>query len=194
MAGQGKSKSKAAPQIVMAPRKNGRPTSYTQEIADELCAHLAMGESLRTACSADGMPSVATVFNWFKSQDGFLEQYTRAKEEAADAMAEDILDIADDGTNDYMTITRGNSSYEVVNSEAIARSKLRVESRKWLMAKMKPKRYGDKLDVTSDGKELPQPISPLILQMPNLTDDIKNREGVIDAEPTQKQITELNPI
>lgn len=87
-----------------------------------------------------------------------MQQYTRAKEESADAMADEILDIADDGSNDYMTVTYGEEEREVINHEALQRSKLRVDTRKFLMAKMKPKRYGDKLDLTTDGKELPAPI------------------------------------
>lgn len=134
--------------------KVGRPSSYTQELADKICAELGQGRSLRTVCKPDDMPHISTIFNWFRTQPQFLEQYTRAKEESADAMAEDVLDIADDGTNDYMTITKGGHEYEVVNNEALQRSRLRVDTRKWLMAKMKPKKYGDKLDMTSDGEKL----------------------------------------
>lgn len=74
-------------------------------------------------------------------------------------MAEDILDIADDGTNDYMMRERPDGTeYELVNSEHIQRSRLRVDTRKWLMAKMKPKKYGEKLDLTTKGDKLPAPI------------------------------------
>ena len=125
-------------------REMGRPSKYTKAIADELCAYLSMGESLRTACEHEGMPSVKTVFNWFRVHEDFLQQYTRAKEEAADWMAEDILDISDNAP------TKTNND--------IQKAKLRVDTRKFLMAKMKPKRYGDKLDLTSDGKPLPTPI------------------------------------
>lgn len=69
-------------------------------------------------------------------------------------MAEDILDIADDGSNDLMTIQKGSVTYEVENKEVTNRSRLRVDTRKWLMSKMKPKKYGEKMDVTSDGEAL----------------------------------------
>jgi hypothetical protein len=70
-------------------------------------------------------------------------------------MADEILDIADDGSNDYMAITRKDESEAwQLNGEHIQRSRLRVDTRKWLMAKMKPKVYGDKLDVVSDGAKL----------------------------------------
>lgn len=125
----------------------GRPTNYSQELASRLCAELAMGRSLRSVCNDEGMPSTTTVFNWFRIYPEFLEQYTRAKEESADAMAEECLDIADDGTNDYMERLDkdGECVGYQVNGEHIQRSRLRVETRKWLMAKMKPKKYGEKV-------------------------------------------------
>lgn len=106
------------------------------------------------------MPSAATVFNWMRTYPKFLEQYARAKQESADAMAEEIMDISDDGTNDWMEdqYMKGKSPGWKVNGEAVQRSKLRVDTRKWLMSKMKPKKYADKLDVTTNGKDLPSPI------------------------------------
>ena len=136
----------------------GRPSSFTQAMADKICAELAQGRSLRSVCAPDEMPSVATIFNWFRTQPDFLEQYARAKEESADALIEEMMDISDDGTNDYMTITKGDKSYEVVNGEAIQRSRLRVDTRKWVASKLKPKKYGDKIDHTTNGKDLPTPI------------------------------------
>lgn len=136
----------------------GQPTKYTQELADRICNELALGKSIRTVCAIEGMPAIATIFNWFRTQPEFLEQYARAKQEAADAMAEDILDIADDGTNDWTKANVRGKQVDVPDREVIQRSQLRVETRKWLMAKMKPKRYGDKLDVTTDGEKLPAPI------------------------------------
>ncbi len=138
--------------------KIGRPTTYTKELADKLCAMLAEGMSLRSVCNEEGMPCAATVFSWMRTDEMFLKQYARAKEESADAMAEEILDISDDGHNDWMTKWYGDNEVVVENKEALQRSRLRVDTRKWLMSKMKPKRYGDKLDVTSNGKELGTPI------------------------------------
>ncbi len=96
------------------------------------------------------MPVRATVFSWMRKHEEFLNQYERAKQESTDAMAEDLMDIVDDGTNDYMTVTKGNKEYETVNGEAIQRSRLRADTRKWLMAKMKPKKYGDKTILSND--------------------------------------------
>lgn len=128
----------------------GRPTDYTEELAIEICSQLAEGKSLRSVCKAANMPDKSTVFTWLRKYETFSDQYARAKQESADAMAEDVLDIADDGTNDYMTITKGDKQYEVVNGEAIQRARLRVDTRKFLMAKMKPKRYGEHIDLTNE--------------------------------------------
>ncbi len=128
----------------------GRPTTYTQELADSICERLAQGESLRTVCKDDEMPCVASVFNWMRTHPEFLEQYTRAKQESADAMAEELLDISDNGVNDWMEKHYWEETVWVTNWEALQRSRLRVDTRKWLMSKMKPKKYGDKLELSGD--------------------------------------------
>jgi len=137
----------------------GRPTIYSTELADAICAELAKGISLSRVCSEnDEFPCMATIFNWIGSNKEFLEKYARAKEESAEAMSDEILDICDDGRNDWMEVELKNGgSFLKVDQEAVQRSKLRVETRKWLMAKMKPKKYGDKMDVTSGGEKLAPP-------------------------------------
>jgi hypothetical protein len=139
--------------------KNAKGNSkFTQEIADKLCEELATSsKSLRTICNQEGMPTVKTILNWLtlgekaeKKDDPFslfLRQYARAREMQADFLAEEILEIADDGSNDLMTITKGDASYEAENKEVTNRSKLRVDARKWIASKLKPKKYGDRLDM-----------------------------------------------
>jgi hypothetical protein len=119
-----------------------------------------MGKSLRTVCKSDSLPSVKTIFNWFRTNEGFLQQYTRAKEESADAHSDEMLDIADDGTNDWMDVwnPRTQEYDRVLDREHVERSKLRIDTRKWLVSKLKPKKYGDKLDLTNNGKDLPTPL------------------------------------
>ena len=130
----------------------GRPSEYTQDMADYICEQLALGSSLRTVCGAEGMPAMSTIFRWMRTNEEFCNQYARAKQESADAMAEDILDISDNGENDWMEKRYGNQddSTWVVNGEALQRSRLRVDTRKWLMAKMKPKKYADNLKLSGD--------------------------------------------
>lgn len=137
----------------------GRPSTYSQELADTICEQLASGDSMRTVCRADDMPAMSTVFKWLREHKTFSEQYARAKEEAADALVEEIMDIADDGSNDWM-VYHGKDDYEgwKLNGENIQRSRLRVDTRKWVASKLKAKKYGDKIDMTTNGKDLPSPI------------------------------------
>lgn len=139
-------------------KKVGRPEIYTQELADKVCQKIAEGYSMRTVCTPDDMPAISTLFKWIREKPEFSQQYARATEERTEAMSEDILDIADDGSNDLMTIQKGDKTYEVENREVTNRSRLRVDTRKWLMSKMKPKKYGDKIDMTTNGKDLPIPL------------------------------------
>jgi hypothetical protein len=124
--------------------KAGRKSIYTEQLATQICERLACGESLRTICLDSEMPSLSIVLKWLADNNhpGFLEQYTRAREAQADRMAEDILQIADDGLNDTYEDEDGNKR---TDQDVIARSRLRVDARKWLASKMAPKKYGEKL-------------------------------------------------
>jgi len=123
---------------------------YTPELAARICAEMARGRSLRSVCSDEGMPAESTVRLWAtEDRDGFAAHYARAREAQMDALGEDILEIADDTRGDFKKNADG---VEVVDSEAIQRSKLRVDARKWLMSKIAPKRYGDKLDLEHSGQ------------------------------------------
>ncbi len=126
----------------------GRPTTYNQEIASEICGRMANGESLRSVCRSDDMPAMSTVFLWVSKHESFSEQYKLAMASRADAMFEEILDIADDGQNDWMEKQgkEGESIGWVLNGEHVQRSRLRVDTRKWALSKMMPKKYGDKIE------------------------------------------------
>lgn len=144
-------------------RKNtgGRPSDYTTEKGDEMCALFAEGQSLKRICEEnEGMPSAPTFFRWMREHEDFRNNYARAKVESADAMFEEMSDIVDDGRNDWMEdqYMKGKSPGWKVNGEAVQRSKLRWEDRKWKLSKLLPKKYGDKVDLTTNGKDLPTPI------------------------------------
>ena len=112
----------------------GRPSTYTDEIAARICDRIANGETLVAICKEPGMPSTTTVAYWINSNAGFSAAYARAKDERVDHWADDIVRLADDESLDH-------------NSR-----RLRVDTRKWLMSKLKPKTYGDKLQHTgADG-------------------------------------------
>ncbi len=140
-------------------KKNGRPSIYSKELALTICKRLSMGESLRRICQDDEMPNASTVHEWvLEDREGFAKQYARAREIQAENMFDEILDIADDGSNDFMTITKGKEAYNIEDKEVTNRSRLRVDSRKWYLSKVLPKKFGEKLDMTTNGKDLPVPL------------------------------------
>jgi hypothetical protein len=124
-------------------------STYTPEMGDLICERIAEGQSLRQIALHDGMPTGSTMMRWAALGDTgderyreFSEQYVRAMCARADYMGEQIIDIADDASHDVFIDDDGN---ERVNFDNIQRAKLRIETRKWLMAKMKSKKYGDKI-------------------------------------------------
>lgn len=121
-----------------------RPSSFTQETADAICERLADGESLRSICLDDWMPARSVVFKWLASNDAFADQYARAREEQAEKYLDEIIEIADDGSNDTYETEDGQRK---TDWDVIGRSKLRVDARKWAMSKLAPKKYGEKQSI-----------------------------------------------
>ena len=135
----GKKRVKAGTSRV-AGRKVGRPPLYTEELAARICDWLSEGMSLRSMCGIDGMPTLETVRTWLRDKPEFAAQYARAREEQAETMAQEFVAIADEKCED---------------STAAARNRLRVDARKWVASKLKPKVYGDKVELTGkDGSDL----------------------------------------
>lgn len=132
---------------VRIPKPNGRPSKFTNEIADLICEKIATStNSLKTICLDESLPSVATVLRWLREdKNGFQSQYVRAREQQADMMADEILEISDHSQEDHTPFTGAN---------VVQRDKLRIEARKWVASKLKPKKYGDKLDLTTDGEKI----------------------------------------
>ncbi|AXX02817.1 terminase small subunit-like protein [Cronobacter sakazakii] len=128
-------------------KKTGRPSDYTEELAEIICLRLAEGESLRSVCRDEGMPSKQAVLRWLARNESFRAQYVRAKEEGAEAIAEELFDIADDGSNDWMEKLDkdGEAIGYQLNGEHVQRSKLRIDTRKWYLSKIMPKKYGDRI-------------------------------------------------
>ena len=126
-------------------KDTGRPSKYTQDLADRICHMLAQGYSLRTVGKEEWCPDLATIFSWMRSHPDFLKQYEKAKEESADALVEEMFDIADNGSNDWIEQNDHDNPWYKMNGEAIQRSRLRVDIRKRAASKLKPKKYGEKL-------------------------------------------------
>lgn len=123
--------------------KNKPGVVYSDGLLASILDRVANGESLSSVCDADDMPSRKSFFQWVKDNPEIQAQYEFAIQMRADKLAEDILAIADDGIGDTYTDADGN---ERTNQDVIARSRLRVDARKWLASKMAPKKYGDKTE------------------------------------------------
>ena len=123
-----------------------RPNQFTQDLADEICSRLMSGVSLREVCRSDDMPYRARVHEWLNAHPEFADQYARAIEVRADHLFDEILDIADDASNDWMerNVEDAGAGW-ALNGEHVQRSRLRIDARKWALSKMQPKKYGDKL-------------------------------------------------
>lgn len=114
----------------------GRPSSFTQTVADAICLRIALGESLRKICDDADMPHQATVFRWLEAQPPFREQYARARDLQADTKFDEVGDISDAATPEDAQVAR-----------------LRIDARKWQSAKLAPKRYGDATNVRVSNPE-----------------------------------------
>lgn len=162
---------------------------YTKELASEILRRLAAGETLSSICRGDGMPAKSRVIAWALGDhkkakaDGFPEHYARAREIGYLGIGDEIQDIADDARNDWMEQHGQKSEGWKLNGEAVQRSKLRVETRKWILCKMLPKLYGDRIEVdnkSSDGSMTPKPA----IDVSKLSDEVM--EQILNARTTDE--------
>ena len=140
--------------------ERGRPSAYTPEVAARICEELAAGRTLRDVCSEEGMPAESTVRAWaLEDREGFSAHYARAREIGYHSMADEMMEIADDARNDWMERRGEEDAGWQVNGEHIQRSRLRVDTRKWMLSKALPKLYGEKQEIdhkSSDGSMTPK--------------------------------------
>jgi hypothetical protein len=109
---------------------------FSQDDADVICTRLAEGKSLRSICADDDdLPAISTIFKWLSLHPSFADQYARARDAQADTLFDEILDIAD----------------ERVTPEYTAQQRLRYEARRWMVGKLRPKKYGDKQEIEHSG-------------------------------------------
>lgn len=126
----------------------GRPSDYTEELAAAICERLTNGESLSAICREEDMPAISSIYLWMNKRPEFSEMYARAKEDQADTLADQILDIAD--TEDDPN-----------------RARVRVDARKWVAAKLKPRKYSDRQQVDHSGEVQITKISREIVDTPH---------------------------
>lgn len=142
----------------------GRPSTFTPELAERICARLSIGEPLAQICRDEDMPAVRTVSDWKVSQEAFSANFARAREEGFDALAAGCLQIADDGANDTYQDEDGNKR---TDTDVIARSKLRIETRLKLLSKWDWKRYGDRqaIDINDVTPQTPEQVDARIAEL-----------------------------
>lgn len=129
----------------------GRPSDYTPELALSICERLVEGESLRAICLSEGMPHRGTVFRWLETHEAFRDQYARARQAQADALADEITHIADTPQLGVIRkITKGG--VEITEEDMLGHRRLQIDARKWIASKLLPKKYGDKSHVEHSGE------------------------------------------
>mgnify|MGYP000865898009 CR=1 FL=1 len=124
----------------------GRPTTYNQEIAIKICEKIAEGMSLRSVCRLEGMPHLSTVFAWIRDHKEFSDQYAKATTIRTDAQHEDLMELGDEA------ISLAQSVDFKASNAVVSAVKLKADNLKWSMARMQPKKYGEKMDVAHSGE------------------------------------------
>lgn len=126
-----------------SPKAMGRPTKYSKELAESICKRVGTHTwGIQKICATyPDMPHPDTIREWRLEKEDFSAMYARAKCVQADLLAEDCLDIADDGSKDIKTDKDG---FQSLDHEFVQRSRVRIDTRKWLASKLIPKVYGEK--------------------------------------------------
>ena len=122
-----------------------------KDVIDAICDAVADGDSRRKACAKNGVDE-GNFRRWCRQNEPMMTQYTRACEERAHTWAEEFMEVADDGSNDWMESNDPENPGWRENGEAIRRSALRIDARKWMMARILPKQFGDKQQHEHSGK------------------------------------------
>jgi hypothetical protein len=153
----------------------GRPSEYSEAIGDEICARMAGGESLHKIANDPDMPARSTILRWISKNEIFGRQYTAAREALQDYWWDKAMEVAFDGSGDII-IENGKTK---VDNENVHRSRLKVDTIKWTLSKLNPRKFGDTPDLSAD--ETKQPITKIervIIQPGDLGDKYAHaREG-----------------
>jgi hypothetical protein len=120
-------------------------TRFSQGIFDKICERIASGESLRKICKEDKMPNITTVWHWLNDNEALNKQYTHAREEQAETLADEIQEICD--------AEMPMDAFGKIDAGAVNQARLKIDSRKWIASKLKPKRFGDYTKVQAEIKD-----------------------------------------
>lgn len=121
----------------------------TPEQFDATLADIAAGEPAYKAAVANGA-ALRSFWRLIATNEEAWHKYTRAKELGLERMAEEIVELADESREGVKTTTKGDGSVETVTGDMVERSRLQIESRKWLLSKLKMKKYGDATTLRGD--------------------------------------------
>jgi hypothetical protein len=132
----------------VAKKKMGRPTKYSTEITAEILTRLTEGESLRSIVKDAHMPPQATVYEWLAAKPDFAEQYAYARDQQAETLADEIIALADEKPKE-VTDDKGHGR---IDNGWVTWQKNRVDARKWVASKLKPKKYGDRVTHAGDAE------------------------------------------
>jgi hypothetical protein len=144
-------------------RPRGRPSKpvpVPQDLAEEIVRRISDGETLRSICRSEHMPTWRAIYDWMEKDPLFAARIARARELGEDAISQECMDIADDTTGDEVLTENGPRP----NTEFIQRSKLRIETRLKLLAKWNPKKWGDKVDL-NHGVQPENPLAELFTKV-----------------------------
>ena len=159
------------PEVVAPKPKMGRPCEYDEEIAKEICFRIAHGEPLVRICQDEHLPNVVTIYRWLQKMPDFCNMYARAREDQADTLADEIQAIADQMPMET-TDKDGNTKFDPAY---INWMRLRMDARKWVAAKLKPRKYGDRVELAGD-KDNPLHINAQIETKTLFTSILENLE------------------
>jgi hypothetical protein len=129
-----------------------RPSDYTIDKATDICARIASGQPLVRICRDEQYPDVTTVYRWIATHPEFRTMYARARDDQADTLADEILDIANTPVEGITTKTDSDGKTETTKADMLNHRRLQVDARKWIAAKLKPRKYGEKLELAGDSE------------------------------------------
>jgi hypothetical protein len=129
----------------------GRPSTFDPQIANQICEMLASGLSLRAICQEPQMPPEATVRSWVVyDYQGFAAQYTHARTIGLDCLADRVIELAENPVVAVKHVQKADGGIEITTGDAVDRSRLAVDTLKWYLCKLAPKRYGERLELAGD--------------------------------------------
>ena len=156
-------------------KRRGQPTKYSKELTDKICNLLTEGKSLKSICDMKDMPDRTSVYSWLLQYPEFFNSYARARDIQADVLADTLIQEA----NDVESVIVGNDKSDNARVQAV---RVKIDTLKWIASKLKPKKYGDKLEL---GGDQDNPITIELVSYANKM--LKAPSKVVDEENTGEE-------